>query len=78
MPHHVHPYSEEVIEGHQLGYGDRIEKTDRYASTNGKWMPPGQSVGIRIESTKVLWVRPVQKPDPKQPRIAYSAAVTAK
>jgi hypothetical protein len=73
-----HPYSELVFEGHQLGFGDRVEKGDCYASTDGTWKSPGQSVGIRIESIKVVWVRPIQKPDPKQARLFYRAAVPAK
>lgn len=67
-----------IIEGRQMSLGEKVLKTDRYASTDGTWKAPGQSVGITIESTKVVWVRPTPHENPKQPRIAYSAAVTAK
>lgn len=78
MPYHVHPHSGKVIEGQRKKLGDKVLSTSRYASDSGEWKPPGQSVGITIQSEKVYWVEPTPAPNPKQPRISYSTAMTAK
>jgi hypothetical protein len=77
-PHADEADTNSIIEGDRLTMGDKVRKTDRYASTDGTWKAPGQSVGITIETPNVIWVRPTVKPDPKQPRLLYSGAVAAK
>ena len=78
--HNPHAVTDEgsIVEGRQMDLGEKVLSSDRYAATDGTWKAPGQSVGIRIESTKVMWVRPTPHPNPKQPRISYAATVATK
>jgi hypothetical protein len=70
-----HPHGGNALLGDRLQMGDKVLPGDRYASTEGTWKPPGQSVGITIQTPNVVWVRPFIAPDPKQPRLSHTATV---
>jgi hypothetical protein len=78
MLYHEHPHQGEPLAGRRLEMGEKVQKGDCYASTDGTWKPPGQSVGITIETPNVIWVRPAPKADPDQRRIAYTASLAMK
>ena len=72
MLYHEHPYDGESLAGRRMVVGEKVLSGDRYASTDGTWKAPGQSVGITIQSENVVWVRPAVTPDFTQLRIANS------
>lgn len=63
-----HPFGGQSLFGRLLMVGEKVEKGDRYASTDGTWNPPGNSVGITIESRRTVWVRPAKATSGAHPR----------
>jgi len=53
-----HPDSGVVIKGTSINPFERIEETDVYASSNGKWELCPVSHCTLPEGNSVLWVRP--------------------
>jgi len=58
MIEHLHPQSRIPIAGILLGVGAKLQKDDRYASTDGKWQLCPIPGAIIQRGCEAIWVRP--------------------